>query len=232
MNLKNKIVLITGGNSGLGFEVAKELVKKQSKVIILGKDKQKVEKAKKLLNSPLVSTITCDLRDQKQIEIAVKDIDVLINCAGIIAYHPLDKHDVQNIKDVIDTNLLGTIFITKAILPLMKKKNKGTIVNVASTSGLMTGGHPDESVYMASKFGVSGFTEGLKKEINALKKNIRVLGFYPGGMQTEIFDKSGMEKDTSSFMPPDEVAKVIVFMLERPGSIKMDHVVVNRNKNL
>jgi len=235
MNLKNKTVLITGGNSGLGFETAKELVKKQSKVIILGKDKQKVEKAKKLLNSPLVSTLVCDLRDQKQIEAVVKnikDIDVLINCAGIIAYHPLEKHDVQNIKDVIDTNLLGTVFMTRAILPIMKKKNKGTIVNIASASGLMTGGHPNESVYMASKFGVSGFTEGLKKEIDALKKNIRVLGFYPGGMQTELFSKSGMNKDISNFMPPAEVAKVVVFMLERPDSVKMDHVVVNRNKNL
>lgn len=235
MNLKNKTILITGGNSGLGFEIAKEAVKKQSKVIILGKDNQNLENAKKLLNSPLVSTLLCDLRDQKQIELIVKKIkkiDVLINCAGIIAYHPLEKHEAKNIKDIIDTNLLGTILVTRAVLPLMKKANSGTIVNVASTSGLMTGGHANESVYMASKFGVSGFTEGLKKEINNLKKNIRVFGLYPGGMQTKLFAKSGMDKDISDFMPPAEVAKIIIFMLERPDSIKMDHVVVNRNKNL
>lgn len=235
MNLKNKTILITGGNSGLGFEVAKELVKKQSKVIILGKDRQKVEKAKKLLGFSSVTGLVCDLRDHKQIERVVKnikDIDVLINCAGIIAYHPLDKHDVQNIKDVIDTNLLGTIYMTRAMLPKMKKKNSGIIINVSSTSGLMTGGHPNESVYIASKFGVTGFTEALKKEISEEKKNIRVLGFYPGGMRTELFAKSGMDKDTSSYMSPAEVAKVVVFILERPDSINVDQIVVNRNKNL
>ena len=235
MKIKNKIVLITGGNSGLGFEIAKELVKNKCKVIILGKDEKKVKKAKKKLKSSLVSTLTCNLRNFSQIEQAakkIKDIDILINCAGIIAYQPLEIHDPQNIKDIIGVNLLGTIYMTRAILPKMKKKNSGTIVNISSTSGLMTGGHPDESVYMASKFGVSGFTEGLKKEVNALKKNIRVLGFYPGGMQTKLFAKSGMDKDISGFMPPTEIAKIIIFMLERPCSIKMDHVVVNRNKNL
>lgn len=235
MTLKNKTVLVTGGNSGLGFEVAKELVRKKCKVIILGKDKQKLEEAKEKLGSSLVSNIVCDLRNYHQIEKAadrVNDVDILINCAAIIAYHPLELHDWENIKDIIDTNLLGTIYMTRAILPGMKKKNSGTIVNVSSTSGLMTGGHSQECAYMASKFGVTGFTEALKKEINEEKKNVRVVGFYPGGMQTPLFAKSGLDKDTSKFMPPAEIAKIIVFILERPDSIKMDHVEVNRNKNL
>lgn len=235
MNLKNKTALITGGNSGLGFEIAKVLVKRNCKAIILGRDKQKVEKAKKKLNSPLVSTLICDLRDFNQIKITTKkirDIDVLINCAGIIAYQPLDKHDPQNIRDVIETNLLGTIYMTRAILPKMEKKNSGMIINVSSSSGLMTGGHPYESVYIASKYGVTGFTEALKKEINEENKNIKIIGFYPGGMNTELFSKAGLDKDTSSFMDPAEIAKIIVFIIERPDSVKMDHVVVNRNKNI
>lgn len=235
MNLTNKKALITGGNSGLGFEIVKELVKKVCQVIILGRDKQRVEKAKEKLNSSLVSTIVCDLRDNNQIEIAakkIKNIDILINCAGVVAYQPLEIHDPQNIRDIIETNLLGTIYMTRAILPKMKKKNSGTIVNISSTSGLMTGGHPHECVYMASKYGVTGFTEALKKEINEEKKNIKILGFYPGGMQTPLFAKSGLDKDTSSFMDPTEIAKIIVFILERPDSLKMDHVVVNRNKNI
>lgn len=235
MNLKNKIALITGGNSGLGFEIAKELLKRNCKVIILGKDKHKVEKAKKKLGSPLVCCLVCDLRDYNQIKNAAKsinEVDILINCAGIIAYQSLEKQDPQNIRDIIEINLLGTIYMTRVILPKMKKKNSGVIVNVSSTSGLMTGGHPYESVYIASKFGVTGFTEALKKEIDEEKKNIKIIGLYPGGMNTELFSKAGLKKDTSKFMDPGEIAKIIVFILERPDSIKMDHVVVNRNKNI
>jgi len=125
---------------------------------------------------------------------------------------------------------LGTIYMTRSVLQLMKNENYGTIINVSSTSGLPTGGHAGESVYMASKYGVAGFTEGLKKEISEEKRNIRILGFYPGGMNTGFFAKSGQEKDTSGFMDPKEIAEIIVFMLERSDSIKMDHVEVNRNK--
>lgn len=233
MKLKNKTILITGANSGLGLEIAKLLVEKGERVIILGKDKVGVETACKSLNSTLASIMVCDIRSSDQVEKTVgkiKKLDILINCAGIIAYYPLEKHAPQNIKDVIDTNLLGTIYVTKSVLSLMKKNNCGTIINISSTSGLPSGGHANESVYMASKYGVTGFTEGLKKEISDEKKNIRIIGFYPGGMKTQLFAKSGLDKDISSFMDPKEIAKIIVFLLERPDTIKIDHVVVNRNK--
>jgi uncharacterized protein len=232
--MKSKTVLISGGNSGLGFEIAKQLVKKNYQVIILGKDKNKLIQATKKLASSSVSYLLCDLRNYqniKNIESKLMKVDILINCAGIIAYQKLDQHDPEDIKDIINVNLLGTIFLTKAVYPHMKKRNDGTILNVSSTSGLATGGHPEESVYVASKFGVSGFTNSLKKEVDAEKLNIKILGFYPGGMDTKFFTKSGTPKDTSNFMNPKEVAKIVVFILERPDSVKLDHVVVNRNKH-
>ncbi len=235
MKLKSKTILVTGGNSGLGFEISELLVSKKANVIMLSKDKKKLENAKKELNSKNVSTIACDIRDNNQVETSlekVKDLDILINCAGVINYQPLEKVDSQNIKNIIDTNLLGTIYVTRQLLPIFKKKNSGTIVNISSTSGLLTGGHPNECVYIASKFGVTGFTHALKKELEDEKANIRLLGFYPGGMNTPLFKKAGLVKDTDSFMDPKEIAEIIIFMLERPDSIKMDHVVVNRNKNL
>jgi short-subunit dehydrogenase len=220
MELKNKTVIVTGGSSGLGLQIVKELKKKKCRVIVVGKT-----------NSDLI----CDLRDYKQIEALEKKIDkvdILINCAGIIAYQLTEKHDPKNIEDIIKTNLLGTIYMTQMVLPKMISQNSGTILNVSSTSGLMTGGHSGESVYMASKYGVSGFTEGLKKEMEAEKRNIKVIGFYPGGMNTELFAKSGQNKDTSAFMDPNEIAKIIVFLLERPDSINIDHIIINRNKNI
>lgn len=235
MNLKNKTILITGGNSGLGFEVARQLVAKGAQVIILGKDKTKVEQAKNKIGGDLVSTIVCDLRDHGQIKksmAGIKKLDVLINNASIIAYKHIDEHDSQNIRDMVDANFLGTIYVTKELFPIFRKQDSGTIINVSSTSGLSTGGHTQQSVYTATKFAVSGFTDGLKRDVDELGLNLRVLGFYPGGMKTNLYPSAGVDKDISSFMNPVEVAKIIVFMLECPDSIKMDHVVVNRNKNV
>jgi NADP-dependent 3-hydroxy acid dehydrogenase YdfG len=229
-----KKVLISGGNSGLGLEVTKILIGKGYKVIILGKNLDSLKKAQSDLNSTNLSTIECDLRNYDEIHNKVSiinEIDILINCAGIIAYKKLDEHDPKNIKDIIETNLLGTIYLTREILPLLKKQNSGIIMNVSSTSGLMTGGHAEESVYVASKYGVTGFTESLRKEMIEEGKKIKVLGFYPGGMNTDLFSKANLDKDTSKFMDPKEIAEIIVFILERPNSINMDQVVVNRNKN-
>ena len=233
--MKTKTALISGGNSGLGLEIAKLLSKKNYKIIILGKDKNKLEVAEKKIKTNNISSLVCDLREYKNIkniESKIKNVDILINCAGIIAYQKLDQQDPDNIKDIIDVNLLGTIYLTKTVYPHMKKRNSGIIVNVSSTSGLPTGGHPNESVYIASKAGVHGFTDAFKKDVQAEKLNIKVLGFYPGGMNTNFFSKSGVDTDTSNFMNPKEVAKIVVFMIERPSSIKLDHLVVNRNKNI
>jgi NADP-dependent 3-hydroxy acid dehydrogenase YdfG len=229
-----KKVLISGGNSGLGLEIAKLLLQKSYTVIILGKDSAKLESTKLQLNSANLSTIECDLRDHVEISkklAGVDDIDILINNAGIIAYVKLDKQSPENIKDIIDTNLLGTIYLTRQLLPQFKKRNSGTILNVSSTSGLITGGHSEECAYVASKYGVTGFTETLRKELIEEGKNIRVLGLFPGGMDTQLFAKAGLEKDTSKFMDPKKIAEIVVFILERPTSINMDHVEINRNKS-
>jgi len=158
MQLKNKTALVTGGNSGLGLEITKLLLKNGAKVYVLGRDTGKLQTLKLNIKSKNLNTIKCDLRNYQEIKQTLKKIkklDVLINNAGIISYRLLEKHDPRNIKDIIDTNLLGTIYITRELLPIFKKQNSGTIINVASTSGLMTGGHTQESVYMASKFGIS-----------------------------------------------------------------------------
>lgn len=226
-------VLITGCTSGLGYEISKALLAEGASVIGIGRNSKKLNEMEKV--SAQFKGVVCDISDQRSIDESlakVGDIDVLINNAGIIAYQPLEKHAVGNIADIINTNVLGTILVTAKFVESFKQRNSGTIVNISSTSGLSTGGHADESVYMASKYAVRGFTEGLKKEFNEVKSAVRVLGFYPGGMQTELFARSGMEKDTSGFMDPAEVAKVIVFMIKTPDSIKIDHIVLNRNKFL
>ena len=223
-------ILITGGNSGLGFEVAKLLAARGDELFLLGRDLARTKSASEKIAA---TDLCCDVRDNQAVEAAfakLSSLDILVNCAGITQYAKLDEQAPEKIAEIIETNLLGTIYCSRAALKLFRPQKSGLILNVSSTSGLPTGGNPYEAAYVASKYGVTGFTDALRKEVVAQGLNVRVLCFNPGGMKTEFFSKAQATKDTTSFMDPAEVAKVVVFMLEVPQGICLDQVVMNRNK--
>lgn len=227
MNIKGKTVLVTGGSSGLGFAIAQKLLAQGAKVAICGNNKDRLEKAKAKLNSQSLMAFTCDVRNYSRIEKMVKDvgqIDILINNAGVWLPGELDDYDPQAIADTININLTGSILVTRAVLPQMRQSNSGIIFNISSTSG--TRPKFEQSVYVASKFGLMGFTDSLKLDLAST--NIRVIGFYPGGMKTPLFKKSGDPVDTTGFMDPSDVADVVILMLQTDKRMILDHVVLNR----
>lgn len=227
MNLKNKNVLITGATDGLGFSIAKGLIKKGCKVYGVGRNEERIQKAKRKLNSPNFSLYSCDVSDYKQITEVVKKIgkvDILINNAGVWLEGKLQDFSKDEISETIDINLKGVIYSTKAILPQMLKQNDGYIINISSTSGLT--GRSSQSVYVASKFGVTGFTKSLQEDLK--ETNIKIAGFYPGGMSTKLFEKAGTPKNNKDWMDTDKVAEILLFMLERDDTMIMDHVVINK----
>lgn len=229
MQLTGKHVLIAGGTSGLGLSVSKLLVDKGARVWAFGRSQESVEQAHAMLPASTYMPTQCDilnLLSLQQLAYSMEKIDVLINSAGVYLEGLLEENDPAQISKVIDTNLKGLIYTTQVVLPYMKKQNSGTVINISSTAGLKP--KLQQSVYAASKYGVQGFTESLKLEL--LGKDIDVLGFYPGKMNTPLMQKSGFAKDTTGWMNPDEVAEIIVYMLERPSNMKMDKVVVKRRK--
>jgi len=131
---------------------------------------------------------------------------------------------VEQIEQAINVNLKGVIFTSKAFMPFLEKESESHLINIVSTSGLK--GRNGQAVYCAGKFGVSGFTESLKLDLE--KSNIKVTGFYPGGMHTKLFDKAGTPKENQDWMDVDKVAEVLMFMLERDVSMVLDHVVLNK----
>ena len=118
------------------------------------------------------------------------------------------------------------IYTTKAVLPEMLKQKDGYIINVSSTSGLK--GRAGQSVYASSKYGVTGFTESLQEDLKST--NVKVAGFYPGGMNTKLFEKAGDLKDNEDWMDTGKVAEILIFMLERDDTMVMDHVVLNKRQ--
>jgi short-subunit dehydrogenase len=222
MNLKDKIVLVTGSSDGIGKEIALRLAKEKTKLVLLSRN---LDQLKKVAETAIkegaieVKTIQCDLRNLEEIKSAVdgiKSIDCLINCAGIWQkVNDLDSISEEETLDVINTNLTGLILITQKLLPKLKESKEAAIINISSRSGYSA--QKGQSVYSASKYGVRGFTEVLREDLK--ESEIRVAGVYQGGTNTKMFKKveeSIPEEAYNKFSPPKELAEVVAFMLSRP----------------
>jgi NADP-dependent 3-hydroxy acid dehydrogenase YdfG len=226
MKLEGKTALVTGGSTGLGFATAKALLKKGMKVTICGRTEKTLIEAAEKLDSDNLQIFVCDVREYEQVEQMVSqigEIDVLINNAGLFLEGPLNEYDPERIAEVTDVNLKGAMFVVRAVLPEMEN-NGGFIVNVSSIRGKNS--KMKESVYVATKFGLRGFTDSLREEYWGTK--VRILGFYPGGMDTSLYEKAKTSRDMKSMMDPDDIAEVIVFMLTRGERVNMDDVMVNK----
>jgi 3-oxoacyl-[acyl-carrier protein] reductase len=229
MNLKDKKVLITGGSEGLGFSLAKALISKGCRVIIVARNPDKLKSASDSINSSSLKTFVCEVSDYRSVNALATEVgyvDILINNAGVWLEGSLSDSPYEKIKSVVETNLAGVIYVTKAFLPAMIKRNSGLILNVSSTSGLE--GRDGQTAYAASKWGVRGFTESLTLEL--AKTDVNVFGFYPGGMNTTLFRKAGFDKDVSSWMNTDEVADLLINLLEREGTMLIDQLVLKKRK--
>ena len=209
-----KIIVITGGSDGLGKSIASRLAEnEENEVIILAKNEDKLMNAAIETNSDYQ---LCDVTDFTSIETAVQvilqkygRIDVLINNAGVWLAGDLTECSYETISNCIDVNTKGPIYMTKAVLPSMYKNKKGLIINVCSQSSF---DNDDFSVvYNASKWAMRGFNRSIQK--SASKKGIKVTGFYPGFMQTDLFKKAGNDYDTSTGLETEKVAKAIEFII-------------------
>lgn len=233
--MQKSTILITGASDGIGKEVVLDLAKLQANLILLARDLQKLEIVKKealKLGARSVEVYCVDLSDLKQIDRfakKLKKLDGLINNAGVWQ----KKTDLDNVPDeeilsVLNINLTGMILLTKKILPLLRKSNEAFIINISSRSGYFA--DLGQSVYAASKFGVRGFTEVLRKDLE--NTHIRVAGIYQGGTNTSFFTRAGENwpvDKLASFIPPSELAKVITFQITRPIGIWLPEIRIEKN---
>ncbi|NTU46962.1 SDR family oxidoreductase [Candidatus Roizmanbacteria bacterium] len=216
-----KVIVISGGTDGLGREIAKELALNNT-VIILSPHQEKLEQTAQELS---VDYEVCDVTNYEQGATAIQNIitkhsriDVLINNAGIWIEGPLEANDPARIKQTLDVNTLGTIYLTKAVVPFMKQQQSGTILNVISQAGVNT--KAEKAVYNASKWAITGFTKTLYNELAPY--GIGVSGIYPGKMNTLLFEKAGIHKDMADALDIKNVAQTVAFMLSLPHTVFVD----------
>lgn len=208
-----KVVVITGGSDGLGKAIAKAL-NKDNQVVILSNNEERLKTvAKQLGCTYFVCDVTNPAQLKKTVDKIAKDyatIDVLINNAGVWLAGDITDNSYEQISNCIDVNTKGPIYMSKATLPFMYKQNRGLIINVCSQASFDSDDF--SCVYNASKWAMRGFNRSIQKDLS--KKNIKVTGFYPGFMQTNIFKKAGNDYDTSTGLEVDKVAKAIKFITE------------------
>lgn len=236
MNFQDKVVVITGSSSGLGKEIAILLAEQKAKVALVSRSGSELKKVKEEIG---INTeyFVCDISNPKAVEETIIEIhkkfgkiDILINNAGVWFEGPLEKHSSEKVKELFDVMALGTIYITTNALPILKKQVEGQILNIVSVAGIETPGAEmgPYSPYTAAKYAVSGFTKSLEEELKGTK--IKVMGIYPGGMNTLLFKKAGFDytENENWMMDKNDVAKIILFMLSQPKDVIIDHLVVRK----
>lgn len=214
MNLKDKIIVITGGSKGFGESLAKAFIAEKATVILASDDINELKKTgEKIKADYFVTDVTKPENMDKLSEYAAGrygQIDIWINNAGIqIAPSPMEDVEIGKLRRLFDINFFGYFYGCQTAVKLMKKQGFGTIININSTAGL--DGKPGISAYVSSKFAIKGLTESIRKELS--DTNIDVYGVFPGGMQTEIY-KEKYPEDISEYMLVDDVATKVIANLK------------------
>jgi short-subunit dehydrogenase len=187
-DLKGRVVLITGGSRGLGFALARQFLRRGAKVSLLARDVETLENARQLLaGSGTVFVRPCDIREPQQVLQAVDDvrqefgeIDVLVNNAGTLTVGPMDTMTAQDYEQALNIYFWAPFNLTQAVLPSMRHRKTGRIVNISSIGGKIA--VPHLLPYCAGKFALSGWSEGLRQEI--ARDGVYVTTIYPGLMRT------------------------------------------------
>lgn len=235
MRLKDKVSIVTGASSDIGKEISKRFVEEGSKVILIARDLEKLEKARKEIgDEELTASMSCDLTDESQVFQTVTQIvdtygkiDILVNNAGAIN-DPVHFHEMQDldIKKLIDVNLFGVFHMTKAVLSKMSDVKSGVIVNIGSISGERAIPRVHLAAYSSTKAAISMLTKAIAVEY--ARRNIRCNSVNPGiinsGMIKPYLDDPKARKVIEERIPlvrigePVDVANAVLFLASDEAS--------------
>ena len=219
-HLKNKNALITGAGKGIGKAVALTLAKEGVNVILLARTLADIDEVAKEASTFGVKSlaITADVADINSVNTAIekalsefKTIDILINNAGIAAFGKFLELEPAAWERIIQVNVMGTYYVTRAVLPNMIERQTGDIINISSTAGL--NGNALTSAYSASKFAVLGLTDSLMQEVR--KHNIRVTALTPSTVATDMAKELNLtDGNPEKVMQAENMAELIIAQLK------------------
>ncbi len=237
----NKIALVTGATAGIGKAVAIKLASLGFNIIITGRRIDRLEEIKNEIvvkYSKEVFTLNFDVRNKseaiKQIEQLPKrwkNIDLLVNNAGLAAgLGTIQEGDMEDWEQMIDTNIKGLLYMTRAISPLMIERKKGQIINIGSIAGKEV--YPNGAVYCSTKHAVDALNKGMR--IDMVEYGIKVSAIHPGMVNTEFStvrfhgDKAKADAVYEGLIPlyAEDIADAVEFMVTRPAHVNINDMVI------
>ena len=219
-NLKGKNAIITGAGRGIGRAIAIALANEGVNVGLLARSEEHLQEVVKETEAQGVKAVfaTADISSNEEVTKAILSltselgtVDILINNAGIAKFGKFMDLEVEEWEKIIQVNLMGVYYVTRAVLPGMIEQQSGDIINISSSAGQK--GAPIKSAYSASKFGVMGITESLAMEVR--KHNIRVSALTPSTVATDLaIDNDLTDGNPDKVMQPEDIAEFIVSQLK------------------
>jgi len=238
-NIENKVVVITGGSSGLGESAARHLASLGAKVVLGARRKDKLEAIVADIRSAggeadyHVTDVTSKADVQALVQQAVDTfgrLDVIVNNAGLMAIAPMSALQVDEWDRMIDINIKGVLYGIAAALPVFEKQESGHFINISSVAGVKVFS-PGGTVYSGTKFAVRAISEGLRHEVGGA---IRTTSIEPGAVDSEL--KHGSSHTSSAdfvsdfyennAIPADSIARAIAYVIEQPADVDVNEIVV------
>jgi len=235
--LHDRVVLITGASSGIGRACARAFAREGCRLILAARRGERLAALASELSVPTLR-LALDVRDKDAVERNLgtlpgewAEVEILVNNAGLSrGLEPLDQGDPSGFEEMIDTNLKGVLWVTRALLPGMRARGRGQVINIGSVAGRQV--YPGGAVYCATKHALAAVTQGLRLDLNGT--GIRVATVDPGMVETEFSlvrfrgDRERADRVYQAFPPlsPEDVAEAVLFCATRPPHVNVSEILL------
>jgi NAD(P)-dependent dehydrogenase (short-subunit alcohol dehydrogenase family) len=220
------VAVVSGGGTGIGREIALALGRRGHPLALIGRRKALLEQTLAEAGGEGLA-LACDVRDAGSVDAAVRDIErrwgaaaLIVPAAGLATIAPLEETAPERFREVLDTNLTGTFFLLRALLPGMRRRGSGWIFPILSTAAQR--GFPGWSAYCASKWGLAGLVAALREELRG--SGVRVTALYPGATDSPLWDELPGDWNRALMVPPREVARAVINALETDPAALVEEI--------
>ncbi|HHQ9181001.1 TPA: SDR family oxidoreductase [Staphylococcus aureus] len=225
--LTDKVAVVTGAGSGIGEAIATLLHEEGVKVILVGRNKDKLQNVANQLAQDSVKVVPTDVTKKEEVDELIKiaqqtfgGLDIVINSAGQMLSSKITDYQVDEWDSMIDVNIKGTLYTTQAALPTMLEQSSGHLINIASISGFEV--TKSSTIYSATKAAVHTITQGLEKEL--AKTGVKVTSISPGMVDTAI--TAAYNPTDRKKLEPQDIAEAVLYALTQPSHVNVNEITV------
>ena len=225
--LTDKVALVTGAGSGIGEAIATLLHEEGAKVVLAGRNKDKLQNVANQLAQDSVKVVPTDVTKKKEVDELIKiaqqtfgGLDIVINSAGQMLSSKITDYQVDEWDSMIDVNIKGTLYTAQAALPTMLEQSSGHLINIASISGFEV--TKSSTIYSATKVAVHTITQGLEKEL--AKTGVKVTSISPGMVDTAI--TAAYNPTDRKKLEPQDIAEAVLYALTQPKHVNVNEITV------